>query len=219
VTGPTRWGSLPPAVRGRYADKFTRLVVDGSDIDGEARLADALAPRGARILDAGAGMGRVGAALQAGGHDVTAVEVDPELVALCRRTYPGLPVIDADLTTLSPLLLAAHDRPTAYDLVVAVGNVMVYLAEATEASVLHAISRVLAPQGRVLLGFDLTGSRPGSRVYPVDALVADAAAAGLVVEVHAGTYDLRPPTAEFAVLVLGRQREQPAAGREDRPAG
>lgn len=219
MTDPTRWGALAPAVRSRYAEKFSQLVVDGTDIDGEARLADTLVPRGARILDTGAGMGRVGAALLARGHDVTAVEVDPELVALCRRTYPGLPVIDADLTALSVELLAAHDRPTAYDLVVAVGNVMVYLAEDTEVSVLHAISRVLTPRGRVLLGFDLTGARPGSRVYPIEALAADAAVAGLVVELHAGTYDLRPPTAEFAVLVLGRQREQPAAGREDRSTG
>ena len=40
-----------------YAGVFEGLIDRGEDIDGEARLADVLAPRAARILDAGAGMG------------------------------------------------------------------------------------------------------------------------------------------------------------------
>ena len=37
----------------RYAQRWDDMVAEGMDIDGEARLADAMAPRGARILDAG----------------------------------------------------------------------------------------------------------------------------------------------------------------------
>ena len=40
---------------------FEDLVATRRAIDGEARLADVLAPRRARILDAGAGLGRVAA--------------------------------------------------------------------------------------------------------------------------------------------------------------
>ena len=55
---PTRWQLAGESAQG-YGEHFARLVADGDDIDGEARLADALAPRGARILDVGSGMGRV----------------------------------------------------------------------------------------------------------------------------------------------------------------
>ena len=77
---PTRWARAGSENAG-YAATFGGLVADGADVDGEARLADALAPRGARILDVGSGMGRVAAALARRGHDVVAVEPDPALVA------------------------------------------------------------------------------------------------------------------------------------------
>ena len=51
---------------------------DGADLHGEARLIDAMLPRGARILDAGAGPGRVGGELSRRGHTVVGVDVDPE---------------------------------------------------------------------------------------------------------------------------------------------
>ena len=38
-----------------YAQRWRNFVAEGRDIDGEARLIDALAPRHARILDAGCG--------------------------------------------------------------------------------------------------------------------------------------------------------------------
>ena len=76
--GVTRWESMP-GERG-YGARFARLVADGADVDGEARLADVLAPRGARILDAGCGMGRVGAALRRRGHDAYGVDLDAALL-------------------------------------------------------------------------------------------------------------------------------------------
>jgi SAM-dependent methyltransferase len=72
----TRWALAGSAVSG-YAGTFADLVARGEDVDGEARLADAIAPRCARILDAGSGMGRVAAALRTRGHRVVAVEPDP----------------------------------------------------------------------------------------------------------------------------------------------
>ena len=46
-----------------YAARWKRLAAAGQDLDGEARLIDAMAPRGSRILDAGCGTGRVGGRL------------------------------------------------------------------------------------------------------------------------------------------------------------
>ncbi|MFI5426704.1 hypothetical protein [Aeromicrobium sp. UC242_57] len=44
-----------------YVDRFRTLAAEGADLAGEARLVDAVVERGARILDAGCGPGRVGA--------------------------------------------------------------------------------------------------------------------------------------------------------------
>ena len=100
---PTRWELERRPPRGRATPKrFEDLIERGEDIDGEARLVDVLAPRGARILDAGSGMGRVAAALVARGHDVTAVEKDPGLVAHSRRRYPDVAVVESDILGLSP---------------------------------------------------------------------------------------------------------------------
>ena len=63
----TRWEIAGEGNRG-YGAKFGRLVADGVDVDGEARLADALVGRGARILDVGSGMGRVAAAEERAGR-------------------------------------------------------------------------------------------------------------------------------------------------------
>lgn len=43
-----------------YIERFRTMAARGEDIVGEARLIDAMVPRGARILDAGCGAGRGG---------------------------------------------------------------------------------------------------------------------------------------------------------------
>jgi SAM-dependent methyltransferase len=182
-------------------------VADGRDVDGEARLADALVGRGARVLDAGAGMGRVGAALRARGHRVVAVEPDPELAAQARRTFPDLDLVETDILGLSPELLAERELPTEFDLVVCVGNVMIFLAEGTERAVLARLGGLLGPGGRMLVGFHPVDGPTTSRTYPPEEFAADAAAAGLRVDLRAGTYELHPPTEEYAVWVLSRAPE------------
>ncbi len=95
--------------------------------------------------------------------------------------------------------------PTTYDLVVCVGNVMILLAPETERTVLANLAGVLAPEGRMLVGFAQTGAPAGaSREYPADEFVADAVAAGLAVESRFATYDLLPFTEQstYAVHVL-----------------
>lgn len=189
----TRWAQAGDAVRS-YGETFARLVESGQDVVGEARLADALAPRGARILDVGSGMGRIAAALAERGHEVTAIEPDAELVAQSRRTYLELDVEETDVL--------AFDTEERFDLVVLVGNVMVYLAEGTERAVLSKVRSLLAPGGRALIGFHLTGGPSTARVYPVAEFVADVEASGLVVEHRFGTYELHPANEEYAVWVL-----------------
>jgi SAM-dependent methyltransferase len=199
---PTRWELEYTGRESRYAGCFDRLIAEGQDIDGEARLVDVLAPRRARILDAGSGMGRVAAALAARGHDVTAVEKDTGLVARSRERYPDVPVVESDILGLSTGLLEASDRPTAYDVVVVVGNVMVYLGEGTETRALWTLGQLLAPDGRMLVGFHPEQGPRGSRDYPITEFTEHVEGAGLVVEQLFGTYDLRPPADDYVVAVL-----------------
>lgn len=203
----TRWARAGRANAG-YGRKFAELVATGSDVDGEARLADVLVGREARILDVGSGMGRVSAALVARGHDVVAVEPYAPLVAQSRVTYPELPVLEADALSLTPERLAAQGHPAAYDLIVCVGNVLVLLAEDTEREVLTHLASLLAPGGRILAGFHVAGGGPAfARHYSPAEFTADVEASGLRVDLQAGSYELHPPSPEYAVWVLSAVRD------------
>ncbi len=201
---PNRWEQAAAHEKG-YGRKFAQLVAEGADIHGEARVADVLVGRGSTILDAGAGMGRVGARLAELGHDVTAVEKDPALIAMAADFYPDLPMIESDILGVTPELLRAHGRPTAYDLVVVVGNVMILLAPDTERWALSSLAQVTRPGGRILLGFHPAGGGPAhGRHYPPAEFVADAEAVGLEVEHRFGGYSLEPVGPDYAVFVLRR---------------
>ncbi len=200
---PTRWEQPWPSGRG-YGARFAQLIADGEDVEGEARLADALAPRGARILDAGSGMGRIGAALRRRGHDAYGVDLDAELLEQSRSTYPDFPVAQCRLEMLDAEFLTAHGMPAEFDLVVCVGNVMILSAPDSERAVLSRLAALLAPEGRMLVGFALTAG-PNSREYPAEEFLDDVAAVGLAVESRHATYDLRPfdpGTGDYAVWVL-----------------
>lgn len=196
---PTRW-ELGGA--GGYAAHFAELIASGADVEGEARLADALLPRGATVLDAGAGFGRIGAALQARGHRVVAAEKDPDLVAMAAEHYPDLPMLHSDILALTPALLEQAGHPAAFDLVVLVGNVIVLLAPDTERRALATLAALLTESGRILVGFHPVKRHGSARDYPYDEFVADAEAVGLHVQHHFGGYDLTPPTDEYCVAIL-----------------
>ena len=194
---PTRWELAGDDNLG-YSETFAERVAEGADVDGEARLADTLAPRGARIIDIGSGMGRVAAALQSRGHRVVATEPDAALRAQSLATYPDLEVLPHQALDLDP------DDLGAFDLAVVVGNVMIFLGEDTERAVLERVRDLLAPAGRALVGFHLTALKSGSRTYPSDEFIADAAAAGLRVLHRFGSYELGEPADDYAVWVLAR---------------
>lgn len=175
-----------------YVDRFRTMAEEGADLVGEARLVDAMLPRGSRVLDAGCGPGRVGGELHRRGHSVVGVDVDPVLIEAARADHPGPRWITADLATLE-----LKDEPP-FDLAVVAGNVLLFVAPDTERRVLGRIAAHVRPNGRIVIGF-----RADDR-YPFARFDSDVAACGLRLEHRFATWDLEPPSdpAEYAVSVL-----------------
>ena len=113
MANPTRWATdTGPEHSQWYIDRFRKLAAEGADLAGEARLVDALVAPGSRILDAGSGTGRVGAALAERGHTVVGVDADPALVEAARADYPGPTWLVADLAELDLPALGEASRST-----------------------------------------------------------------------------------------------------------
>lgn len=178
-----------------YIERFRKMAAAGDDLDGEARLLDAMLPRGARVLDAGCGPGRVGAALHARGHTVIGVDVDPALIEAATVDHPGPQWLVGDLATFR------LDEPPC-DAAVLAGNVLVFVAPGSEVQVLSRVAAHVRPDGVIVTGFAT------DRDYAIDAFDRDWAAAGLVLEHRFATWDLRPwhDDAPWVVTVLRKPR-------------
>lgn len=180
-----------------YAERWRRLEASGKDIFGEARLLDAMAPRAARILDAGCGNGRLGGYLTRTGHQVVGVDLDPHLIDVAREDHPGARWEVQNLAELD--LQDAEGARMLFDLQVSAGNVLTFLAGSERRPALARLAGHLAPTGRLVVGFGL------DRGYDVGDFEADAAAGGLRIEQRFASWDLRPADDDFLVGVLGHR--------------
>ena len=174
-----------------YVERFRALAREGADLEGEARLVDAMVDRGSRVLDAGCGTGRLAAALHRRGHQVVGVDADPQLIEAAEVDNPGPAYLVADLAAL-----ALDERP--FDLVVSAGNVMVFLAPGSEATVLQRLRDHTRPGGRIVVGFRR------EEHYPYATFDSDVTGAGLHLEHRFATWglDAFSDDADFAVSVL-----------------
>ena len=178
-----------------YVERMRDLAAKGNDLAGEARLIDAMVPRKSRLLDAGCGPGRVGAALAALGHTVVGIDVDPVLINAAIEDHPGVRWLVGDLAEMD---LSEHQITDPFDVVVCAGNVMTFLAPGTHVTVLENMRRHLAPGGRIVIGFG------AGRGYAFSTFLDDVASAGLAVDSLFSTWDLRPhhEDSDFLVAVL-----------------
>ncbi|MDP7734648.1 class I SAM-dependent methyltransferase [Mycobacterium paragordonae] len=178
-----------------YVERFRSMARAGDDLVGEARLVDAVAPRGARILDAGCGPGRIGGYLASLGHRVVGVDVDPVLIEAAQQDHPGPRWVVADLAELD---LPAQGITDPFDVIVSAGNVMTFLAPSTRVRVLARLRAHLAGGGRAVIGFG------AGRNYEFADFLNDAQEAGFTTDLLLSTWDLRPfgDDSDFLVAIL-----------------
>ena len=195
MTEPSMWTRMTtenPAHSVAYIQRFRDLAAAGQDLVGEARLVDALLPRGARVLDAGSGTGRVGGHLAALGHDVVGVDGDPVLVAEAEKEHPAARWLVGDLSELD---LPAAGIGEPFHAIVCAGNVMTFLAESTRVEVLRRMRAHVRDDGRAAIGFG------AGRGYEFADFLADAAAADWTPDLLLSTWDVRPFTDDAGFLV------------------
>ena len=108
-----------------YIDRFKAMEAEGNDMAGESRLLNAMASRGAKILEE------------------------------ARRVCPDATWITADLVDLPEVLGIEGEATAenGFELLVCAGNVMGFLARSTRKPVVENFRRVLAPGGRAVVGY------------------------------------------------------------------
>ncbi len=200
-----RWLSQDDVPRGAdYDARWERAAAAGSNIHGEADFIASFAPVSdgdgvPSVLDAGCGTGRVGIELARRGFAMVGVDVDPAMLDRARAKHPNGDWQLADLATLD---LRDPHRGThdvrRFDIVALPGNVMIFLAAGTEATVLQRLVAHLVPGGVIIAGFQLGADRLTLARYD-----EVSAAAGLRLEQRLATWDGQPFEAggDYAVSV------------------
>ena len=173
----------------RYQRRFDELAATGSDVHGEASLVRSYSP--ASVLDAGCGTGRVAIELADHGIDVVGVDLDASMLATARRRRPDITWQQADLASLA--------LGPVFDVVVMAGNVVLFTPPGTEAAVVAACARHLAPGGTLITGFQL------DRAYDLATYDEHASAAGLHLVDRWATWD-RAPLEEGGYAVSAHRR-------------
>lgn len=184
-----------PAHSENYAARWRNLAAEGNDIYGEARLVDAMAPRGSKILDAGCGQGRVGGYLSKQGHDVLGTDLDPILIGYAQQDFPEARWIVGDLSE-DPI---PEDN---FDLIVSAGNVMGFLARDGQTPALENLHRALAPNGRAVIGFG------AGRGWEFGDFLIQSKAVGFELENCYESWELHPFSEESSFLVAVFRRRQ-----------
>ena len=141
----TRWESEGRPSAAEYDARWAGLAASGENPHGEADFVLRSSP--GSVLDAGCGTGRVARELHRRGIEVVGVDLGAGVVAHARAQAPEIEWRHADLMTV--------DLGRQFDVVVAAGNVMIFLASRTEAAVLANLARHLGPGGRLISGFQL----------------------------------------------------------------
>lgn len=180
----SRWSERDDVARGTdYDARWAALEATGAAIHGEADLVHSFGPES--VLDAGCGTGRVAIELANRGCAVVGIDLDAPMLAAASDKAPSLRWIEHDLLDVE--LRDARGGLERFDAVVLAGNVMIFVAPGTEAGVIANLCRHLAPQGRLIAGFQLD-----PKSLSIDEYDRFCGKAGLTLEHRWATWDRQP---------------------------
>ena len=174
----SRWQSRADVPRGDdYDARWRAMAAQGAAVHGEVDCVMQFAPT--TVLDAGCGTGRVAIELTNRGVNAVGVDLDPGMLDVARAKAPEVKWILADLVGL--------DLGQRFDIVVAAGNVMIFLAPGTEAEAIKDLAKHVVDCGRLVSGFQLGPDRLALTEYDLAC-----AHAGLTLEHRWATWDGEP---------------------------
>lgn len=180
----SRWSQRDDVPRGdTYDQRWRDLEASGAAVHGEADLVGRFGPE--TVLDAGCGTGRVAIELARRGCDVVGVDLDPSMLRTAVEKAPELAWIQADLADVT--VAGGDGARRRFDVVVAAGNVIIFVEPGTEGAVVANLAGHLVPGGRLIAGFQLGARRIALTTY--DELCAEA---GLRLEHRWATWDGDP---------------------------
>ena len=140
----SRWNDTDAPRGAEYDARFAVLAAAGEDVHGEATFVAGFQPRS--VLDAGCGTGRVAIELRRRGIETVGVDADSGMLTAALEGDPDGEWHLGDVSTMS--FDDGFGALRRFDVVVAAGNVMIFLAPGTEAATV-GYNR---PSGPVLQG-------------------------------------------------------------------
>jgi SAM-dependent methyltransferase len=194
-----RWNQVRqanPEHSANYAEMWRKRTAAGLDTGGEARFVNAMAPREARILDAGCGTGRAGGLLLDEGHTVYGVDLDEYLISVAEEDFPSGEWHTGDLADFD----FAAAGITEIDVAFCAGNVLSFLDPASRRQTLGNLKSTLKHGGRLVSGFG------AGRGYDFDDFAEDIKATGMYIDQKFSTWELHPFEQDSDFLVLIAQR-------------
>jgi SAM-dependent methyltransferase len=166
------------------------MAKKGGSIHGEVDFIMSFSPR--HVLDAGCGTGRVAIELAARGVATVGLDLDDRMIAAARRKTAGSANPRWRSGDVSDFAIGEQ-----FDVVATPGNVMIFLAPGTESAAVACLAAHVAPNGRLIAGFQLTAG------YTLAAYDEHCEAAGLRLEHRWASWDGAPFVAggDYAVSV------------------
>lgn len=195
----SRWADTDAPRGADYDERFDRLAASGKDVHGEASFVAGFQPH--TVLDAGCGTGRVAIELRRRGIEAVGVDADQGMLSAAVERDPEGEWYLGDVSEM--VLITDTGATRLFDVVVAAGNVMIFLAPGTEAATVANLAAHLVPGGTLICGFQLQAGR-----YSLDDFDAACEAAGLAPVERWSTWDRQPfdPSGGYVVTVHRQPR-------------
>jgi tRNA A-37 threonylcarbamoyl transferase component Bud32/SAM-dependent methyltransferase len=169
-----------------------------SAIPAEAKLVDLMIRPGSRVLEAGCGSGRLGAALAALGHHVVGIDVDSAAIGSAKTNAPEARWLELDLRELT---MEALGESVPFDAITWIASGILAIAPEDRSEVFRRLALCCSPRGRIVVEYRSDAG------YSCQQFRDDFLAAGLIPDVGFSGWDLRPYAVDAisTVVLLSRR--------------